>query len=87
MVSVEGSSLRKSLRAKSEDRRYAEIFFYVSSNSHTLGSIFSTTDLSTFEGSSDLLDFLTQLSASMIEKVGESVATLVVAVAAEVGTS
>ena len=43
--------------------------------------------LSTFEGSSDLLDFLTQLSASMIEKVGESVATLVVAVAAEVGTS
>lgn len=88
MVSVEGSSLRDSIGGESEVRGYDDVVFDVSSNSYSLGSIFSSSsDLSAFEGSNDLLAFLIQLPMNTTKNMGESVATLVVTTVAEVRTS
>lgn len=85
---VKGSSLRESFGGESEIRGYDDIDFEVSSNSHSLGLVFSSlTDRSASTGSSDLSTFLSQLLANTAEKVGESIATLVMVVVAEGGTS
>jgi len=59
MVLVEGSTSRESVGNGSEVRGYNDEVFKVSSNSHSLGSDFSSSiDLLRTKGSSDLSTFL-----------------------------
>jgi len=84
MVSVKGSLLGELVGNGFEVCGYNGEVFEVSSDSYSSRSYFSSSiNLLATKGSSDLLEFLSQLP----ENMGENVATLMVDPAAKTGTS
>lgn len=84
MVLIDGLPLRESVGNEYEVHGYNDEIFEMQSNSRSSRLDFSSSiDLSATKGSSDLLAFLSQLP----KRVGEHVATLVVAATAKTGTS